>query len=127
MDIFKLAAVAVMGALWACTLRRSVPELALALVIAAGAALLGQAGQALGTLRGAADALEQRAGLSMKIWAPVWKTVGIALVTRLSANLCRDAGEGGLASFLETAGNLLALAATLPLLELVFDVLEELL
>ncbi len=127
MDIFKLAAVAVMAALWAATLRGRTPELALVLVLAAGAALLGEAGRAMASARGVADALGQTAGLSAQVWAPVWKTVGIALVSRLSAAVCRDAGEGALGAFLETAGTALALGATLPLLELVLEVLGGLL
>lgn len=111
MDIFKLAALAVSAALCALVLRRRVPELALVLTLAAGAALLGEAVSSLAAVRGLADSLARTAGLSPGVWKPVWKTVGIGLVTRLASAVCKDAGEGGVAAFLETAGSALALLA----------------
>ena len=127
MDIFKLAALAVTAALCALVLRKRVPELAVALVLAAGVLLLGQAGEALSNLRGFADSLAHTAGLAPEVWKPVWKIVGIGVVTKLAAAVCKDAGEGGVAAFLETAGTALALLAALPLIEAVFDALGGLL
>ena len=48
-------------------------------------------------------------------------------MTRLASAVCKDAGEGGVAAFLETAGSALALLAALPLAEAVFDTLSSLL
>lgn len=127
MDVFKLSALAVTAALCALVLRKRVPELALALTLAAGALLLGQSLPALASVRGLADRLAHAAGLSPGVWAPVWKTVGIGVVTRLASAVCKDAGEGGVAAFLETAGAALALLAALPLVEAVFDTLSSLL
>ena len=73
------------------------------------------------------DSLARTAGLSPEIWKPVVKTVGIGIVARLAAAVCKDAGEGGVAAFLETAGAALALFTALPLVETVFDTLGALL
>lgn len=127
MDIFKLSALAVIAALCALVLRKRVPELAVVLTLAAGVLLLGEAVTALASVRGLADALARSAGLSPQVWKPVWKTVGIGVVTRLSSAVCKDAGEGGVAAFLETTGSALALLAALPLVEAVFDTLSSLL
>lgn len=127
MDIFKLSALGVTAALCALILRKRVPELALALTLAAGVLLLGQSLPALASVRGLADRLAHAAGLSPSVWAPVWKTVGIGVVTKLASAVCRDAGEGSVAAFLETAGAALALLAALPLVEGVFDTLSSLL
>ena len=127
MDIFKLSALGVTAALCALVLRKRVPELALVLTLAAGALLLGEAFPALASIRGLADRLGHTPGLSPQVWAPVWKTVGIGVVTRLSSAVCKDAGEGSVAAFLETAGAVLALLTALPLVEAVFDTLSSLL
>ena len=127
MDILKLAAVAVTAALAALVLRRQVPELSVVLSLAAGLLLLGGAVEGAAAVRGTADALARTAGLSAGVWTPLWKTVGIGIVTRLAAAVCRDAGEGGVAAFLETAGAALALFAALPLIGTLFDTLEGLL
>ena len=65
-------------------------------------------------------------GLSPQVVGPVVKTAGVAIVTRLSADFCKDAGEGGLASAVELAGTVLALAAVLPLMTAVVDTLTGL-
>lgn len=127
MDIFKLAALGVTAALCALILKRGAPELSVALVLGAGVVLLGEAVTALTGIRALADSLSQTTGLSRELWAPVWKTVGIGVVTRLAVAICRDAGEGGVAAFLETAGACVALFAALPLVETVFDTLGGLL
>ena len=127
MDIFKLSALAVVAALCALTLRGKVPELAVVLALAAGVLLLGQAVDAMAAVRGLTDSLAHTAGLSPNVWQPVWKTVGLGVMTRLSSAVCKDAGEGGVAAFLETAGTALALLTALPLIETVFDTLSALL
>lgn len=127
MDILKLAALAVIAALCALTIRGKVPELAAVLALAAGCLLLGQAMEAVAGVRGLADSLARTAGLSARVWKPVWKTVGIGVVTRLAAAVCKDAGEGGVAAFLETAGAAVALFTALPLVEAVFTTLGGLL
>jgi len=127
MEIGKLAALAVTAALCALVLKKQVPELALVLSLAAGCILLGQAMGAVAEVRGFMDALAKTAGISREIWSPVVKTVGIAVVSRLCASVCKDAGEGGLAAFLETAGAALALLTVLPLAQAVFETLQGLL
>ena len=53
------------------------------------------------------------------------KTAGIAIVTRLASEFCRDAKEGGLASAVELAGTALALSVALPLMTAVLDMLIQ--
>ena len=127
MDIFKLSALAVVAALCALTLRGKVPELAVVLALAVGVLLLGQAVDAMAAVRGLTDSLAHTAGLSPNVWQPVWKTVGIGVMTRLSSAVCKDAGEGGVAAFLETAGAVLALTVALPLVRAVAQMMGELL
>ena len=67
-------------------------------------------------VRALADELGELIGLSPAVLAPVLKTVGIAILTRIAAELCRDAGEGGIAAAAETAGAAAAVLAALPLL-----------
>ena len=126
MDILRLCALAVTAALCALVLRKSVPELALVLGLAAGVLLLGQAMESLAAVRGLMDSLARTAGLSPQVWQPVVKTVGIGIVTKLASAVCKDAGAGGVAAFLETSGTALALFTALPLVETVFDTQAEL-
>lgn len=125
--MLRLSALAVTAAFCALLLKRGAPELGLALTLAAGTLLLGQAMDSLAGVRGLMDTLARTAGLAPEVWKPVVKTVGIGIVAKLSSAICRDAGAGGVAAFLETAGTALALFTALPLVETVFDTLAALL
>ena len=53
--------------------------------------------------------------------------VGIAILTHTAAAVCRDAGEGGIASAVETGGTVLSLWTALPLLRAVLETVQGLL
>ena len=126
-DMLRLAAIAVAAALAAAVVRKGAPELGLVLAMAAGAVLLSACLDALSAVRELMDLLSDTAGLSPAVVAPVVKATGIAILTRLSAELCRDAKESGIAAFVETAGAAVALCAVLPLLETVLTMVTGLL
>lgn len=123
----KLAAVAVTAAVLSGVLRKNTPELALLLVLAAGLWMLALAAGALEAAVALMEELAARAGLTDALLEPVLKVVALSILTRLTAELCRSAGEGGLAAFTEAAGTALALAAALPLVRAVAQLMGELL
>jgi stage III sporulation protein AD len=49
----------------------------------------------------------------------VIKTVALSILTKLTVEVCRAAGEGGIAAFVETVGTVLALVVALPLVRAV--------
>ena len=126
-DMVKIAAVAVAAALCAVVVKKNASELGLVLALAAGTVILGLSLGALEGVRELMDTLGDTAGLSPAILAPVLKTVGIAILTRIAAELCRDAKENGIAAFVETAGAASALFVALPLLRTVLSMVTGLL
>lgn len=126
-DILKIAAVAVSAALCAAVVKKQVRELALVLALAAGAVILTAALGALESVRALLDELAQLAGLEPAVLAPVVKTVGVAIITRVTVEVCKDAGEGGIASFVEIAGAAVALYLALPLVWAVLTTITGLL
>lgn len=126
-EMGKLAALAVAAALCAVVVKKQSPEIAMALALAAGAVILLSCVQGLSQLLDLVDELAQFGSLSPAVVAPVVKVAGIAVVTRISAEICRDARESGLAGVVETAGTALALLTALPLLTAVLSMLEGLL
>ncbi len=123
----KMAALAVAAALCALVVRQSAREVGLVLSLAAGAIILTQALGAVEAIRSLMEELGDRAGLSPAVLDPVLKTVGIAVLTRVAAEVCRDAKESGIAAFVETAGAVMALYVALPLMRAVLDTVGGLL
>ena len=96
-------------------------------MLAAGLWMLALAAQGLGAAVALMEELAQLAGLSEALLEPVFKTVALSILTRLTVEICRSAGEGGAAAFVETAGTVLALLAALPLVRAVAQLMGELL
>ena len=57
----------------------------------------------------------------------LFKALGIALITQLAQELCKDAGAGALASMVELGGRALILMAVFPMLQNVLSQVEGLL
>lgn len=123
----KAAALAVMAAVMGLVLKKNAPELAFLLALAAASAALLLAGRMGQSVRGIVTLAAETTGLSSAIVAPVAKCVGIGIITRLSADLCADAGQSAAGSAVEICGAVCALAAALPLMESFFTMIDEML
>ncbi|HIT31346.1 MAG TPA: stage III sporulation protein AD [Candidatus Enterenecus stercoripullorum] len=126
-DVVKVAAAAILAAVCAMVVRKQVPELAILLAVCAGALILLYCSGALAAAVELLDRLADLGGLSPQVLTPMMKAVGIGVVTRLASDFCKDAQEGALAGVVELAGTALALAAVLPLMSAVLDLLTQLL
>lgn len=125
--LLRLAALCLLGALLAVLLRRGGGELALLLVLAVCGVAVALLLEPLGQLRDFWEEASAWGQLPEQLFQPLLKTVCIALICRTGSDLCRDAGEGALASVLETAGAVAAIVVSLPLFRAVWDLLESLL
>ena len=123
----KLTAVGVTAVVLSAVLKKNTPESALLLVLAAGLWMLSLVASGLGAIVALMEELAQQAGLSEALLEPVVKTVALSILTKLTVELCRSAGEGGVAAFVETAGAVLALLVALPLIQAVAQLMGELL
>ena len=123
----KLTAVGVTAAVLSAVLKRNTPELAMLLALCAGLWMLALAAEGLGAAVALMEELADQAGLSEALLEPVVKAVALSILTRLTAEICRSAGEGGVAAFVETAGSALSLMAALPLVRAVAQMMGELL
>ncbi len=123
----KLAAAGVAAAVLSAVLKKNTPELALLLTLAAGLWMLSLAADGLRAVVELMGDLIRQAGISEVLLEPVVKTVALSILTKVTGEICRSAGEGGLAAFIETAGTVIALVAALPLVGAVAQLMGELL
>ncbi len=123
----KAAAAAVTGSVIALLLRRQTPELSLLLALAAGILAVGFCIGVLGEIADVLRSLTEKSGVPAVLLLPVIKCVGIALLTQIASQLCRDAQQGAAAVFMELCGTLCALYTALPLVRSVYAVIEGLL
>ncbi len=123
--VVKIAGLCLAASIVASLLRRSSPELGL--LLAAAAALLGGTLllDAAAELSALGDELTALTGLAPALFAPLWKVTAIALVSRIGAALCADAGQSALARVMDAAGAVCALGCAVPLLRAVVELISE--
>lgn len=126
-QMLRIAAAAVCTLLVCLLLRKTNPELAALLSMAAVAVILMAAISMSEGLREMKALLQERFGLNETMLLPVFKCVAAAIVTRLTADLCKDASQTAAASAVELAGTLCALGLVLPLVMTMLKMLGDLL
>lgn len=123
--LIKAAAIGIAGAIMALLLKKSAPELGFALSLAISLLAAGLGAGILEELTEVLKLAREQTGLSAAVVSPVFKCVGIGVVTRMSADICKDAGQGAVASAVELCGTACALAAALPLVRSLLQMVGE--
>ncbi|MBO4420154.1 MAG: stage III sporulation AC/AD family protein [Oscillospiraceae bacterium] len=124
---FRLSAVVLTAALLTLVLKKQNPELSLVLTLCACALCAGLLLSYLEPVLSLASSLASRAELEDRLTAPLWKCLGLGLLTELTSAVCADAGQSALAKLAELGGGLLCLVVSLPLVQAVLALIEELL
>jgi hypothetical protein len=125
--VLRVTALCLTGALLAVLLHRSGGEMALLLSLAVCGVAAMVLIEPLEELRDFWEDAAAWGELPVELFTPLIKTVGIALLSRTGSDLCRDAGEGAIASVLETAGAVATIAVSLPLFRAAWELLRSLL
>ena len=102
---------------WAPFLRMAVTVVALGLTVALASTVLDYV----------TDLTASTGALEGEGWSLLLKALGVAFLTETAASVCRDSGETGLATWVETAGKLEILLLSFPLIRTVMDAVTEIL
>lgn len=124
-QIFKVVVVSIIACVMAVSVKNKNPAGTLLVSVAAGAVVLIFVMQMLAPIKEFLDQLADTAGLSPAILAPLYKTLGIAIITKSASEACDDAKEGAFGTYIEIAGSVVALYVSLPLLSAVFNLIRS--
>ncbi len=125
-SLLQIAVIGLLAVIFTSLLRKNNKELAIVLSLSVcaviGVLLVQLAEPVVDFLK----KLRNISGLDEALMQPLLKTVGIGLLTQISANVCADAGENAIAKLIEVCGGVLALYVSIPLLEAVLEMMEVL-
>ena len=114
--ILKAAALALTAALIGIVLRRTNPEMTLVLSICTVVLIMGAALGFAKSFTELAQTVQRIFGVSETLIKPVIKCVAVAIITKLTSDLCKDSSQAAAASAVELAGTGCALCIIMPLL-----------
>ena len=124
----KVGGIALAGLSALLILRSYKPEWAVFLRMAVTVVSLGLVLSLAGTVMSYVAELTSATGaLVGESWGILLKALGLAFLTETAASVCRDSGEAGLATWVETAGKLEILLLSFPLIRTVMDTVAALL
>lgn len=114
--ILKAAALALTAALIGIVLRRTNPEMTLVLSICTVVLIIGAALGFAKSFTELAQTVQRIFGVSETLIKPVIKCVAVAIITKMTSDLCKDSSQAAAASAVELAGTVCALCIIMPLL-----------
>ena len=112
----KAAALALTAALIGIVLRRTNPEMTLLLSICTVVLIMGAALGFAKSFTELARTVQRIFGVSETLIKPVLKCVAVAIITKMTSDLCKDSSQAAAASAVELAGTVCALCIIMPLL-----------
>ena len=73
-----------------------------------------------------AEELRQISGLDRELLEPMFKCLGIGLISQICVNICTDSGQGAVGKMIEISGNILCLYVSIPLFRSVLSLFGKL-
>ena len=126
MSIFNIAGAAIVTAVLAIVMRQQKQEYSTFIGVAAGIMLLLFISVNAAPVFEFMGALADLAKLPQGHIAILFKSLGICYVTQFAADVCRDAGETGIAGKVELAGKIVILVLAMPMFETVLKMAVDL-
>ncbi|GAW94160.1 stage III sporulation protein AD [Calderihabitans maritimus] len=127
MEILQIAGLGLVATIFVVILKQEKPELAMLLSIVTGVIIfilvLGKIASVFNIL----EELANRANVNRFYLSTLLKIVGIAYIAEFGAQVCRDAGEGAIASKVEFAAKIIMMVMAVPIIAAILETIIRLL
>ena len=127
MEILQIVGGGLIVAVLIVIIKQQRPEMAMQLSLAFGAIVLLLI---LGKVAGVIEVLKeltQRANVNQFYLSTILKIIGVAYIAEFGAQVCRDAGEGAVASKVELAAKVMIIVLAVPIVVAIIESLLKLL
>ncbi|MCI6712173.1 MAG: stage III sporulation protein AD [Firmicutes bacterium] len=125
--MFQIAAIGLAGTLLSLAVRSYRPEFSVYISIACGIILFMTVIAQFSDILSVVSDVFSRSGYANSYFPVLLKILAIAYLTDLISQVCRDAGENGIASKTEMAGKIFILYASLPVFTSILSMIDILL
>jgi stage III sporulation protein AD len=123
MDIMKIVMVGIIASVLAVLLKEEKPEIAMVVSIVTGLVIFIFLITKLNSVMSVLKYFASKANIDVLYFSTILKVIAIAYITEFGAQICRDAGEGSIASKVELAGKVLIMVIAIPILAALMDIM----
>lgn len=124
-DLLRACGIAVLCAICIAVVGRMSNVAALALRLGGGVVLFGVMmlllGENMTSLKSALESVRGVDSSVQKAFSTMLKALGIALVSKLCSDVCRDCGEGTIANGVDSVGKMAMIALCIPIISDILD------
>ncbi len=125
MEVIRIIGIGLIGGFISILLRTSRPEFSMMIPVVVTFTVIGWVMPYLSGIAAYLTALAESIGIDGGYMKAVLKMIGIAYLTSISAELCKDAGEGAIAAKIELGGKLIILALSIPIINSLLSLVRE--
>lgn len=125
--LWRLMAIALIATVFTVLLKKTSPDMALLLQISFCAVTVFLLVDKFHDIVSRGKSIAETMNLPVDYFVPIIKIIAIAIISKVCADICRDADETAIGNIIETAGAFAAILLTLPLFTAAWELLQELL
>ncbi|QUH20690.1 stage III sporulation protein AD [Alkaliphilus sp. B6464] len=123
MEIFQIVAIGLVATILSVLIKNEKPEIGLYISLVAGVIIFLFIATRLQSVIEILSQLANKINIDSIYLSTILKIVGIAYIAEFGAQICKDAGEGVMASKIEFAGKILIMVMAVPILVSLMDLI----
>ncbi|MBU7007629.1 stage III sporulation protein AD [Phosphitispora fastidiosa] len=126
MEIIQIVGLGIVVTILIVIIKQQRPELAIQLSVITGVVIFSMMLGKINSVVTLMKDLAQKSNVSVLYMGTIMKIIGVAYIAEFGAQICRDAGEGAVASKIEFAAKVIVIVLAIPVIVAVFDSLLKL-
>ncbi|HCS74296.1 MAG TPA: stage III sporulation protein AD [Clostridiales bacterium] len=127
MDIMQIAIIGLVAALLVSIVKQYRPDIAMIITMGSGVLLFLMLLGNIKIIVSTVEVISQKANLDSIYLMTVLKVIGIAYIAEFGSQICKDTGEGTIASKIELGGKVLIMVLALPILKALMEAILKIL
>jgi stage III sporulation protein AD len=123
MEIIQIVSIGLIASILAVILKDERPEFSMIIGLLAGIIIFLLMISKIQAVLEVFQTLSSKMNIDILYLTTIFKIIGIAYLTEFGAQVCRDAGEGSIASKIEFGGKILIMILAIPILMALLDLI----
>lgn len=122
-DVMKLVGIAIISTILCMVIKKDRPEMAMFIGVLTGIMILLSVTYKLNFIIDSINDLAHKANIPAMYISLIIKLIGIAYLIEFAIQICKDCGEGNIASKLEFGGKIIVMTMSFPILVSIIDMI----